>query len=61
MPKKKRYKIIWSAKIFGESSVMATSKEEARELAEQGKDEGFERLDHKLPHWDIEEVEEVEE
>ena len=59
--KKKLYRVLWSAKIYGESVVEATSKEEARRLAEQGKDKGFERLEHTDLEWEIEEVTEVEE
>ncbi len=54
--KKKSYKIVWLGKIYGESVVMATSKDEAEKLAKQGKDKNFEKLDI-YPNWEIEKIE----
>jgi len=51
-----RYKINWFSKRFGESYVSANSKEEARKIAEEGKDENFEENDY-LGDWFIESIE----
>lgn len=58
--REKLYLILWSGKVYGESQVRATSKKEAKRLAEADKDEFFERLPPE-PDWEIEEIQEVEE
>ena len=50
------YRIVWRSARYGTSFVQASSPEEARKLAEQNKDEGFEP-DDDLHDWDIESVE----
>ena len=49
------YKIVWRTTEYGESSVKAKDKTEARKKALRGEDEDFERLDS-CGDWDIYEV-----
>jgi len=59
----KLYKIIWKANIYGESEVEASSEEEAKRLALEGKDRDFKVITdrHYVERWDIDEIEEIEE
>jgi hypothetical protein len=55
----KRFKITWSVIREGESFVEANSIEEARELALEGEDSGFEYLGDDMTDAVIENIEEV--
>lgn len=55
----KTYKIVWISKRFGESVVEANSEEEARKLAQDGKDTDFDELDGD-DDWAINNIEEIE-
>ena len=55
--KAKLYRILWNGIAFGESEIRATSKKEAKDMAEDGKDKNFGIMD--TTDWEVTDVEEI--